>query len=111
MSKRLLIVGFGVASVATVVGCDEETLSKMAPDAAKMFMASQAFQASDLLMDQFRTQDRMRDGTGLNCTNPGDPGTCDGAGPYSTGGYSNNSGGNGPGAGGGDRLRDGSCGR
>ena len=111
MFKRLLIVGFGIASVATLVGCDEETLAKVAPDGAKMFTASQGFQGGDLLMDQFQTQDRLRDGTGLNCTNPGDPGTCDGAGPYGAGGNGDNSGGGyGMRTGGGDRLRDGSCG-
>ncbi|MGB2986883.1 MAG: hypothetical protein WBE26_13510 [Phycisphaerae bacterium] len=110
MFKRLLIVGFGALSVTSLVGCDEETLAKVAPDAAKMFTASQGVQAGDLLMDQFQTQDRLRDGTGLNCTNPGDPGTCDGSGPYGTGGYGDNGGGQGTGSGGGDRLRDGSCG-
>ncbi len=110
MFKRLLVVGFGVVSVTTLVGCDEETLAKVAPDAAKLFTASQGFQAGDLLMDQFQTQDRLRDGTGLNCTNPGDPGTCDGSGPNGTGGYGDNGGGSGTGAGGGDRLRNGSCG-
>ena len=112
MFKRLLIVGFAAVSVTSLVGCDEETLAKVAPDAAKMFTASQGFQAGDLLMDQLQTQDRLRDGTGTNCTNPGDPDSCDGSGPYGAGGYGgdNNGGGNGTGAGGGDRLRDGSCG-
>lgn len=110
MFKRLLIVGFGVASVATLVGCDEETLSKMAPGAAKMLAASQEFQGSDLLMDELQTQGRSRDGTGANCTNPGDPDSCDGSGPHGSGGYGDNGRGNGAGTGGGDRLRDGSCG-
>ena len=111
MFKKLLIVGIGALSVTTLVGCDEETLSKMAPDAAKMLAASQGFQGGDLLMDQFQTQDRLRDGTGANCTNPGDPGSCDGSGPYGAGGNGDNNGsGNGTGTGGGDRIRDGSCG-
>jgi len=110
MFKKLLVVGFGVLLVTTLAGCDEETLAKIAPDAAKMFAASQGFQAGDLLMDQLQTQDRLRDGTGLNCTNPGDPRTCDGSGPFGIGGYGNSGGGNGTGTGGGDRLRDGSCG-
>lgn len=108
MFKKLLVVALGVVSVATLVGCDEETLSKVAPDAAKMLAASQGFQAGDLLMDQFQTQDRLRDGTGANCPNPGDPESCDGSGPYGPGG--DNGDGYGPGTGGGDRLRDGSCG-
>jgi hypothetical protein len=110
MFKKLLVVGFGALSVTTLVGCDQETLAKLGPDAAKMFTASQAFQAGDLLMDQLRAQDRLRDGTGLNCTNPNDPGTCDGSGPYGTGGYGDNGRSNGTGTGAGDRLRDGSCG-
>ena len=112
MFKKLLVVGFGMVSVATLVGCDEETLSKVAPDAAKMLAASQGFQAGDLLMDQFQTQDRLRDGTGANCTSPGDPGDCDGSGPHGAAGPGddNGNGNYGPGTGGGDRLRDGSCG-
>jgi len=112
MFKKLLVVGLGVVSVAALAGCDEEMLSKVAPDAAKMLAASQGFQSGDLLMDQLQTQDRLRDGTGANCPNPGEPGTCDGSGPYGAGGPDddNGSGGYGPGTGGGDRLRDGSCG-
>ena len=111
MFKRLLIVGLGIASVTTLVGCDQETLSKLAPDAAKMLAASQGFQAGDLLMDRIQTQDRLLDGTDANCTNPGDPRSCDGLGPYGAGGNGDNSGGGyGTGTGGGDRLRDGSCG-
>lgn len=110
MFKRLLVVGFGILSVAALAGCDEETLAKVAPDAAKMFTVSQGSQAGGLLMDHLQTQDRLRDGTGLNCTNPGDPSTCDGSGPNGTGGFAGNGGSNGTGTGGGDRLRDGSCG-
>ena len=111
MFKKLLVAGFAVTSVATLVGCDEDTLNMVAPDAAKMVAASQGFQGGDLLVDQLQTQDRLRDGTGANCTNPGDPGSCDGSGPYGTGrNGDSNGGGYGTGTGGGDRLRDGSCG-
>lgn len=110
MFKKLLVAGFGVLSVAAFAGCDEETLAKVAPDAAKMFTASAGFQAGELLMDRLQTQDRLRDGTGSNCTNPGDPESCDGLGPYGTGAYGDNGGGQGTGTNGGDWLRDGSCG-
>ena len=110
MFKRLLVVGFAVLSVGALTGCDEDTLAKVAPDAAKMFTASQGFQAGDLLMDQVQTQDRLRDGTGANCSNPGDPESCDGLGPHGIGGNGDNGGGNGTGTGGGDRFRDGGCG-
>ena len=111
MFKKLLVVGFGVASITALTGCDEEALSKLAPDAAKMFAASQGFQGGDFLMDPLQTQDRLQDGTGENCTNPGDPGSCDGSGPYGAGGNGDNTGGGyGSGTGGGDRIQDGSCG-
>jgi hypothetical protein len=111
MLKRLSVLGFGFLVVGIATGCDEETIAKVAPDAAKMFTATQGLQSGDVLMDRVQQHDRLRDGTGGNCTNPGDPGSCDGSGPYGAGGDGNgNGGGYGTGAGGGDRLRDGSCG-
>lgn len=108
MFKKLLVAGFAAVSVVSLSGCDETTLAKVAPDAAKMLMASQGSQAGDLLMIQLRTQDRLQDGTGVNCTDPQNAGVCDGNGPYGSGG--SGIGGQGTGAGMGDRLRDGSCG-
>jgi hypothetical protein len=107
MFKRLLALGLGVAVVGTVAGCDEETIAKVAPDAAKMFTTAQGFQGGDLLMDQIRDRDELRDGTASNCPYSGD-GICDGMGPY--GGSGSGSGGSG-GDGDGDQLRrrDGSC--
>ena len=107
MLKRLFVLGLGFVVVGTVAGCDEETIAKVAPDAAKMFVAAQGLQGGDVLMDQIGDRDRLRDGTGDNCPYPGD-GICDGTGPYGSGG--SGSGGSG-GSGDGDqqRLRDGSC--
>ena len=111
MFKELLVVGLGAAFIATLVGCDAATLSKMTPDAARVLVASQGLQGGDLVMDQVGSQDRLRDGTGVNCSNPGIPGSCDGSGPNGSGGYGNrNGGGYGAGRGGADRVRDGSCG-
>ncbi len=110
MLKKLLLVGFGALTATALVGCDEDLLAKMTPDAAKVFTASQGLQAGDLLMGQVRAQDRLQDGDGLNCTNPGDPASCDGTGPYGTGGNAGSGGGIGTETGSGDRIRDGSCG-
>ncbi len=112
MFKKLLIVGTGALLMTPLVGCDEESLAlaKVAPEAAKMFTESSGLEAGDPMMDQFQIRDRLRDGSGANCANPGDPGSCDGLGPYGAGGYGDNGGGYATEAGGGDRLRDGSCG-
>ena len=107
MLKRLFVLGLGFAVVGIAAGCDEETVAKVVPDAAKMFVAARGFQGGDVLVDQIRDRDRLRDETGDNCQNSGD-GDCDGTGPYGSGG-SGNSGSGGPGNGDQQRLRDGSC--
>lgn len=110
MIKKMLVVGFGVAIAVSLAGCDEEMLAKAAPDAAKFISVSQGLQAGGMLMDQLQTRDRLRDGSGVNCPDPDRLGTCDAAGPHGRTGYGENGGGYGKRTGGGDRLRDGSCG-
>lgn len=110
MFKRMAFVGICAFGVSVLVGCDEATLAKLAPDAAKMLMMAPGSPAGDLLTGQLQTLDRLRDGTGSLCPNPGGPGTCDGTGPYGDGGSGNRGPGYGTGKGEGDRLRDGSCG-
>ena len=111
MLKRLSVLGFGFLVVGSGAGCDEETIAKVAPDAAKMFTVTQGLQNGAILMDPVQQRDRLGDVTGINCPDQGDPGSCDGSGPYGAGVQGNsNGGGYGTGTGTCDRLRDGSCG-
>jgi len=83
MFRAVLASLIGIVCVAAMTGCDEAV-----NDAAKLVLSARGFQSGDLLMDQTRQQNQLRDGTGANCPNP----DCTGGG-------------------GGDqlRLRDGSC--
>ncbi|MEK6799676.1 MAG: hypothetical protein AABZ12_11975 [Planctomycetota bacterium] len=110
MFKKVLGAGLGAVLMIAAVGCDEETLAKIAPGAAKMLQAGSSYGLGDAVMDQVRLQDQLRDGTGTNCSNPDGSGTCDGTGPYGSGGGTGGGGAGSGGNGGGDRLRDGSCG-
>jgi len=110
MMKRLSLVALGLFVVVGLIGCDEETLGVVGANPVLDTAAAKLFGDSDVLGDQLWQRDQLRDGTGDNCPDPDNPGSCDGSGLYGTGGYGSGSGGYG-GSGNGDqqRLRDGSC--
>ena len=110
MMKRLSLAALGLFLVVGLIGCDEESLGVAAANPALETVAARLLGNGDVLGDQLWQRDRLRDGTGENCPDPDDPGSCDGSGPHGTGAHDGDGGGYG-GSGNGDqqRLRDGSC--
>lgn len=110
MKKRVFLAAVGVLLVAGMTGCDEATLSGLSSSPATKATVAKLFGNGDVVGDQLWQRDRLQDGSGGNCLDPENPGTCDGSGPFGSGeGGNGGTGYGGSGNGDQDRLRDGSC--
>lgn len=90
--KAAVIVVLGAGLWINAVGCDWASSSPLLEGIDKALVTEKGTGAGDVLTTQLQQQDRLRDGTGVNCPNPG------------TGGTGSRTGGGAQ-----SRLRDGSC--
>jgi hypothetical protein len=96
--RKVICVSVTAAVLAAVMGCDSSVTGPLPADLDKLITAAQGIGAGTVTADPIQHQDRLQDGSGVNCPDP-------------TGQRSQGTSGQGTGHGGGEqlRLRDGTC--